>query len=153
MSHCPHQVAIAEYCAACDTERSAPTRAPAPPRGIYVASRTRHAARWRALRSDGVPIASTWIDDAGADAITSLGGHWVRAIAEAKAAAALVAFAGPGETLQHGSLVEVGVALGHGVPVFVAGGTSGTWVCHPLVTVCSSLEEAIAHAWTVAARR
>jgi hypothetical protein len=32
--------------------------------GIYIASKTVHAARWRDLRAQGLPIISTWIDEA-----------------------------------------------------------------------------------------
>lgn len=34
---------------------------------IYTASKTRHADKWRHLRDEiGLPINSTWIDEAGA---------------------------------------------------------------------------------------
>ncbi len=34
--------------------------------GIYIASKTEHAHRWRFLRDKvGEPIISTWIDEAG----------------------------------------------------------------------------------------
>lgn len=32
---------------------------------IYVASKTRHAAKWKALINKGYNIISTWIDEAG----------------------------------------------------------------------------------------
>jgi hypothetical protein len=115
-----------------------------PRRGIYVASRTRHADLWRRVRAAGAPIISTWIDHAGPG--QSPPGLWERCVAEVAGAAALVLFAGPGEALR-GAWVEAGVALASGVPVFVSGLPDSVFVRdgsrHRLVTVCHSLGDAV----------
>src|SRR5438093_12904578 len=47
---------------------------------IFVASRTRHAAKWRSLRDAGWPIISTWIDEAGPGQSRSLRSLALRSI-------------------------------------------------------------------------
>ena len=44
---------------------------------IYTASKTKHADKWRALRSAGYPIISTWIDEAGRIGSKAKGGPTV----------------------------------------------------------------------------
>ena len=112
---------------------------------IYVASKVRHAARWRALRSIGVRINSTWIDEARAGESPSLPDLWRRRIVEAATARAVLVYAEPGEVLK-GALVEVGASLAAGNRVYAVGVTKaehGSWVEHPSVTVCGSIEEAL----------
>jgi hypothetical protein len=46
-------------------------------RGIYIASKTKHAARWLEYRAQGEPIISTWIDEAGEGASADLHDLWV----------------------------------------------------------------------------
>jgi len=110
---------------------------------IYVASKTKHARRWVALRDTGVPIVSTWIDEAGPGESVSLQDLWVRCITEASTADAVLLYTEPGDGLK-GALVEVGAALAFGVPVYVVGdGTEGSWVCHPCVVRVATIEEAV----------
>lgn len=109
---------------------------------IYTASKTTHAWRWRALRDTGVPINSTWIDEAGVGETVDFRDLWARCVGEAAGADALVLYVEPGETLK-GALVEVGAALASGVPVYVVGNPDGSWVIHPLVRRCGSIEEAV----------
>lgn len=41
--------------------------------GIYMASKTKHASRWRMFRDQlGEPIISSWIDKVGPDEIADL---------------------------------------------------------------------------------
>lgn len=110
---------------------------------IYVASKTKHAARWRALRAAGVPIISTWIDDHETGHTSDLGDIWCRSIDEASRATALIVYHEPGETPK-GSLVEIGAALAAGTRVYAVGvGADHTWTAHPGVTVCFSLLNAL----------
>ncbi len=110
---------------------------------IYIASKAKHGARWRTLRASGVPIISSWIDESEPGQTVSFPLLWVRNIREAASARVLIAYNEPGESPK-GSLVEVGAALGAGNPVLWVGPSEGqTVVEHPLVTLCSSLEEAL----------
>jgi hypothetical protein len=115
--------------------------------GIYIASRTRHADKWREARETGVPIISTWIDEAGPGETSDYPDLWTRCTNEAKTAKAVVVFCEGGETLK-GALIEAGAALGQGVPIFTVGldAKEHSWVTHPLVTQCRSLTEAIIRA-------
>src|SRR5208282_5244059 len=112
--------------------------------GIYIASRARHAQRWRELRGSGVPIISTWIDEAGLGETQDFSDLWQRCISEASHAGALVAYSEDGEGLV-GGLIEIGAGLAMGVHVFVTGESLGlSKVCHhPLATRCASLDSAI----------
>jgi len=113
-------------------------------RGLYIASKTVHAPKWRELRdSHGYLIISTWIDEAGPGETSSFSDLWRRCVAEASSAAALLVYAEPGEILK-GGLVEVGAALGNRVPVFAVGTQPGwSFVNHPLVTECATLDDAL----------
>ena len=111
--------------------------------GVYVASKTRHADLWKRYREQGLPVASTWIDEAGA--LESTKESWVRFVAECRCAAALILYAEEGDRLE-GALVEVGIALAASVPVLTVGPVSRSrfpFTQHPLVKTCSSLDEAV----------
>lgn len=112
--------------------------------GIYIASKTHHAEKWKALRSQGVPIISTWIDEAGVGETKSFPDLWRRCISEASSAERLIVYAEEGEQLK-GALIEVGAALASGVPVIMVGTIEPmkTAVNHPLVSKAPSLENAI----------
>lgn len=110
---------------------------------IYIASKTRHAARWRALRAEGVPIISTWIDEAGPGETRDFTGLWERCVHEAATATVVILYAEPGDVLE-GAFIEVGAALAFDVPVLVVGEQPGwSWTRHPLVSLVDSVEEAI----------
>jgi hypothetical protein len=110
---------------------------------IYTASRVRHAHLWIALRDRGVPISSTWIDEAGEGQSASLSDLWVRCVKEASEADALIVYIHPDDGYLKGALVEVGSALACGVPVCVVGKTDASWVHHPLVGFRDTIEEAV----------
>lgn len=114
------------------------------PKGIYFASKVEHAARWRELRARGVPIVSTWIDEAGpGDSGGRYADLWIRCINEASCAGCLIAYAEPGEVMK-GALAEIGAALAHGVPVIYVGPAMDKGVIkHPLVTLAPDIESAI----------
>lgn len=116
---------------------------PDPPKGIYFASKVEHAPRWRELRARGVPIVSTWIDEAGPGDSGDYGDLWTRCVSEAAHAAGLIAYAEPGEVMK-GALAEIGAALAHGVPVIYVGPAMDKGVTkHPLVSLAPDIESAI----------
>lgn len=112
---------------------------------IYVASRTRHAYRWREARAYGYPVCSTWIDEAGEGESPCLSDLWDRCVLEASTADALVVYRERGEVLK-GAYVEVGAALSSGVPVYAVGCSDVTFINHPLVRQVPTLELAMAAA-------
>lgn len=110
--------------------------------GIYIASKTTHGARWRDLRASGVPIISTWIDEAEAGATSNWPDLWHRCVREASRAAATIVYREPGEVLK-GAFVEMGAALSSGRTVFAVGCEEFSVRHHMRVVPCSSLEEAL----------
>jgi hypothetical protein len=89
--------------------------------GIYIASKTKHAERWRFLRDKvGEPIISTWIDEAGVGQTADFHDLWHRCLTEAAGCKVLIAYREPGEVLK-GGWVEIGAALSSGVPVLAIG--------------------------------
>lgn len=102
-------------------------------RGIYTASKTVHAAKWKQWRSEGLPVISTWIDEAGAGETSDFSDLWTRCISEASSAEILVAYREEGEVLK-GAFIEIGAALQSGTPVICVGDFSGmSFLHHPLV--------------------
>lgn len=115
---------------------------------IYVASKTKHADLWRAWRDTGVPIVSTWIDEAGPGASPDVPDLARRCIEEAAGADRVVLYCEPGE-LHKGTLIEVGAALACGVPVYCVGwcdSMSDTFARHPLWHTVASIEKAFVFA-------
>jgi len=88
--------------------------------GIYIASKVAHADRWKTLRAAGLPITSTWIDEAGSGESKNLDDLWQRCIAEATSASIVIVYREPEENLK-GAWIEVGAALAVGVPVYAIG--------------------------------
>lgn len=116
---------------------------PARPR-IYVASKSKHGSQWKYLRDVcRFPIISTWIDEHEDGATADFSGLWDRCISEAASATAFIMVVSAGE-IHKGSMVELGVALHAGVPVYWVGPTIGSvWKARG-VTVCVSMSEALA---------
>lgn len=113
------------------------------PEEFYIASKVKHAPRWLDLRAHGVPINSTWIDEAGEGESSDYADLWMRCIQEASDADALIVYVEPGEHLK-GALVEVGVALASGKEVRVVGELpSKSLVHHPLVRQFKTLDDAL----------
>lgn len=111
--------------------------------GIYIASKTKHAAKWKELRASGVPIISTWIDEAGIGETKSFEDLWRRCIDETASAERLVVYAEDGDELK-GGLVEVGAALASGTPVWIVGKVEALKTArnHKLMRQAASLKEA-----------
>ncbi len=123
--------------------------------GIYVASRAsspERPAMWRALRDAGWPIVSSWIDEAEEGATSSFSDLWARIEREIRAARGLIVYAEPDDFPLKGAYIEAGLALGAGLPVAVVlpgvelearnDRPIGSWIRHPRVAVCGTLEEA-----------
>ena len=119
----------------------------------YIASRTWRAKTWRRLRDvDGWKITSSWIDEARAGESANLGMLWSRIEAEIARSKLLILYVETGDFPLKGALIEVGMALAHRIPIhIVAPGVVldpvsfrplGSWVRHPLVTFCDTMDEA-----------
>lgn len=120
--------------------------------GTYIASRTfdQYIKRWKELRDvQGFTIVSSWID--GCKEVDQ--GLWSQIAEELAGAERLVLYVENGDFPLKGALVEVGMALGAGIKVFVvAPGVEidpesyrpiGSWLTHPLVTQVATIEEAL----------
>jgi hypothetical protein len=113
--------------------------------GIYIASKTTHANRWKELRAAGHPIISTWIDEAGPGETSDFPDLWTRCIDEASACDALIVYCEDGETLK-GAWVEVGAALALNRPVLGVGVDAFTVRHHPGLSLFDDFDEALAAA-------
>jgi hypothetical protein len=122
---------------------------------VYVASRASRPGRplmWRGLRSQGARIISTWIDEAGPGETADLSELWLRIQSEIARADSLILYVEADDFPLKGALIEVGIALGMGKPIWiVAPGVTleprsarplGSWINHPNVRFCSTLAEA-----------
>lgn len=125
---------------------------------IYIASRAslpERSAMWRRYRDAGVPIISSWIDEADEGATEDFGKLWERIVEEIRAAARLVLYVEPTDFPLKGAFVEVGAALLAGKPVticmpgIVLSGAScrpiGSWIRHPLVEREDDIAKALRH--------
>jgi hypothetical protein len=114
---------------------------------IYVASKSRHARWWRALRAAGVPITASWIDsaintgliDPSSDAWRD---HWSACIEQAAKADVLLFLDLPGEN-QCGAIAELGAALASGKQVFIVSTSWWSIEHHPLARKFERIEDAI----------
>lgn len=122
-----------------------------------MASRTRHAKKWRDLRADGAPIISTWIDliaDDGTDtAEEDFDGLWAKILCEVSGAKGLILYAEPEDFPFRGAFIETGMAMMAGIPVAVVapnvsldehGRPLGTWIKHRNIRVLPSVDVALA---------
>ena len=135
--------------------RSAQAAPSIPSDGIYVASRAsipERPALWRALRDNGWPITSTWIDEAGEGETANMTELWRRIHAEISRSAGVLLYARKEDFPLKGALVECGIAIGMGKPVAMVLGDVqleprtmkpiGSWVAHPLVSRYQTIDEA-----------
>lgn len=150
----PHEILCA--CFECsDARRTRIARAERPK--FYVASRATNRARpamWAKLRDElGFDINSSWVDLALAGGAPDLSELWSNIVAEIKDCDCLVLYAEADDFPLKGAFVEVGLALGQGIPVrIVAPGVSialedfkpfGSWAKHYLVSFHSDVEVAM----------
>ena len=88
--------------------------------GIYIASRVELGPRWIEYKEAGWPIISSWIYEADGGQVENWVDLWRRCIDESKHADGLIIILEePHRPI--GSMIEVGAALGSGVPVAVVG--------------------------------
>lgn len=114
-----------------------------PATGIYIASKTVHANKWKRLRAQGVEIVSTWIDEAGPGETADFSDLWKRCVAEASNCRKLICYRETGETLK-GAFIEVGAALAREIPVYCVGDFEGmSFTNHPLVRTAESIDAAV----------
>lgn len=126
---------------------------------IYVASRASifaRAAMWRQLRSDGWPITSSWIDEAGEGETADFTELWDRIMREIADAKKLVLYAEQDDFPLKGAILEAGIALGMGKPVIVclpgvqleakSSRPIGSWIAHRSVVRVDALLDAMAYA-------
>lgn len=119
--------------------------------GVYTASRAsvpERGAMWRRLRAEGHCVSATWIDEDGPGQTPDMGVLWRRIVQDETRCRALVLYIEPADLPLKGALVEVGCALAYGARVFVvAPGLAekdvGSWVRHPAVAWCATIEEAM----------
>jgi hypothetical protein len=109
---------------------------------IYIASKTYHAPLWRDLRTQGIPIISTWIDEAGDEESSSFEDLWRRCIDEASSAQFTIVYRASGDVLK-GALIEVGAALASGRQVIAVGCEGFTFTHHKQVQHAASMQEAL----------
>lgn len=112
---------------------------------VYVASKTTHAHKWRALRNAGHPISSSWIDEAGEGESGDYAELSERCLQEVREASILVLYCEQGEVLK-GAIIEAGAALMAGIPVRQVGNCaslSRVFCKHPLWREYRSVEEAL----------
>jgi hypothetical protein len=119
--------------------------------GIYVASRASiqdRSAMWRAFRCAGIPIDSTWIDEAEPGQTLDYSELWGRIEQEVRQSRALILFLESGDLPVKGALVEVGMAVAYGLPVYVVAprvddAAIGSWLAHPRVQRVESVHAAL----------
>jgi hypothetical protein len=123
--------------------------------GTYIVSRTSRAATWRRLRDiDGWKITSSWINaGTGTGMSADLGTLWSRIEAEIGRSERLILYAETEDCPLKGALIEIGMAIATRTPVrVVAPGVIldpvsfrplGSWVRHPIVTFCDTMDEAL----------
>ena len=87
---------------------------------IYIASKTKHAPKWRELRANGLNIVSSWLDVGEIDRPEEYRRLWNCCILEVSASDLLIVYCEPGETLER-CLVEIGSALASSVPIYCIG--------------------------------
>lgn len=90
-------------------------------KSIYIASKTKHAAKWQALRAKGYNIISTWIDEAGEGESADMVGLCNRCVQESKDCDAMVVYREEDDYLK-GAFIEMGIALSVPMkPIFLVG--------------------------------
>lgn len=117
---------------------------------VYGASKLMHSGMWLALRDECPEVvwSARWPDLTGrvSDSPENAAMFWLHDVADVKRADALILFAAEGHHLR-GALVEAGVALALGKPVYVIGEHPdyGTWQFHPLVFRMPTVDAALKH--------
>jgi hypothetical protein len=117
-------------------------------KSIYIASKTKHAAKWRSLRAKGVNIISSWIDEAGPGESKNHSESAIRCIRESKSCDAMIVYAEEGDEMV-GAFIELGVALADPDPfrkIYLVGPVlkSGSiFIMAPKIQMVASMEDAL----------
>jgi hypothetical protein len=111
---------------------------------IYIASKTRHGKYWKQLRSSGVNVISTWIDEVGPGETKDPAELSQRCIAEVKECDCLLLFISA-EDQPKGAFIEVGAALAFSKPIRVVAPfyRIGIFQHHPSVTQFTTVADAL----------
>jgi len=113
---------------------------------IYIASKTKHADKWKALRASGVNIISSWIDEAGEGETVSMEILAVVCIYESQDCDAMIVYREDGDYLK-GAFIEMGVAITDPMkPVLLVGPVlpAGSVFTHlPNVFAADTIDEAV----------
>jgi len=112
---------------------------------IAVASKTYHAPMWRKLRGKGLPVISTWIDEAGEGESASYKDLAERCLREVASADMLILFCKQGDILK-GAMIEAGASLASNIPVYCVGESeslSRVFSKHPLWFDVESIDRAL----------
>ena len=121
------------------------------PSGLYVASRTNRADLWLSYRTAGIPIISSWIDEAGEGQTANFSELWHRIQREISSSKGLLFYAHTDDAPWKGAFVEVGMALALNKPVgiVVVGNVEGrtmrpvgSWMLDDRVTRYETLDQA-----------
>jgi nucleoside 2-deoxyribosyltransferase len=117
---------------------------------VYTASKLKHAALWRRLCdcNAGIYLHARWLKHnkiGTLDSPENASEFWLQDEQDVKDADAVLVYAEGSDHLR-GALVEAGMALAFGVPVFVVGDHEdyGTWRYHPGVRIVKNFDYAIA---------
>lgn len=118
---------------------------------FYVASRTKHARRWRHMHRAGAKIVSSWIYEAGPGETLDYTMFWTRVVDEIIDSHFLLLYVEPDDFPLKGAFVEVGIAIGLKKKVIVcAPGVEiedktfrplGSWLKHPFVELDNKFME------------
>jgi hypothetical protein len=112
---------------------------------IYIASKVKHAAKWKALRDQGYNIISTWIDEAGEGETKDKRDLASRCIRESIESNRFIVYAEEGDILV-GAYIEIGAAIAWSIPIYAVGlvlKEKSAFRHHYLWHQCDSLEEAL----------
>ncbi|HEX2859549.1 MAG TPA: hypothetical protein VHP58_05085 [Alphaproteobacteria bacterium] len=126
-----------------------------PDRLIYVCSKVAEIPLWQDLRAQGLPIISRWIDlpdfvENNREAADNL---WHEMIApDMRRATDMLVFQRRRTDMFKGALLEIGMAMGHQLPLMVASPLGqktrreawGTWITASNVQHCFGLKTALA---------
>ncbi len=118
-------------------------RVPTDAHGIYMASKSVHGPRWRNLRAKGVPIISTWIDEAEIGTTRDWPDLWSRCVIEAASCSVLIVYRDSPDEILKGAWVEAGAALAAGRHVIAVGCDEFTVRHHPRLMLAPDLETAL----------
>jgi hypothetical protein len=122
---------------------------------IYGASRASIPERsimWKQMIVEGANIVCSWINESGPEETQDFSELWSRIQAEINSCGRLVLYVENGDLPLKGALVEVGMALALGKPVWIVCKDIiltkrdlkplGSWANHPLITFCADIRKA-----------